>query len=228
MSNSARLRETHTKIGGGKTIFNDDALQHEKKLLDSVLKIKTELELIYPELTFVWRKKLHLKEIAEKLGKTSWVPASEDPFVSPDGGLLFIIWKGVEYPILISEAKKQGTNDERWLEGKELQSKGNGIERAHKNAKEFSLYNEALDYNPYVIFVCGCDFDHDSSIIDRLWGLTRYESMNTNLCLLHEDVTSIYMKGHYYKEEPNFWTVTEIYKIMKEIAVTLTDHVIKK
>ena len=228
MSNSAKLRKTHSKIGGGKTIFNEGALQHERKLQDSVLKLKLELESIYPKLKFIHRKKLHLSVIAKKLGKTSWTPSSKDPYISPDGGLLYLVWKGVEYPILISEAKKQGTNDERLLEGKKLQSKGNGIERAHKNAKEFSLYNEELDYNPYVIFACGCDFMKGSSIIDRLWGLTRYESMNKNLSLYGEDVTSVYLRGHDYIEEPNFWTVTELYEIMKEIAVGITNHIVEK
>ena len=183
---------------------------------------------MYPELTFVWGKKLNLNEIVKKLGKSSWKPASKNPYVSPDGGLLFLVWNGVRYPILISEAKKQGTNDERYIEGKKNQSKGNGIERAFKNALAFSQYNEKLDYNPYVIFTCGCDFDKDSSIIDRLWGLTRYEPMNTNLSLFEEDVTSVYLRGHHYTEEPNFWTVTEIYEIMKEIAVGITNHIIEK
>ena len=228
MSSSARLRKTHTKIGGGRTIFNEEALQHERKLQHSVLKIKSELESLYPELKFTYQKKLHLSEIAKKLGKTSWKPASKKPYVDPDGGLLFLEWNGVRYPILISEAKKQGTNDERYKEGKKKQGRGNGIERAFKNALAFSQYNEKLDYNPYVIFGCGCDFDTDSSIIDRLWGLTRYEPMNKNLSLHHEDVTSVYLKGHHYTEEPNFWTVSEIYEIMKEIAVTITNHVTGK
>tara|TARA_Y100000296_G_scaffold961_1_gene973 strand:- start:668 stop:1354 length:687 start_codon:yes stop_codon:yes gene_type:complete len=228
MSNSAKLRKTHSRIGGGKTIFNENAFQHERNLQDSVLQLKEELESIYPKLKFIHRKKLYLSVIAKKLGKTSWTPSSKNPYISPDGGLLYLEWKGVEYPILISEAKKQGTNDERLLEGKKPQSRGNGIERAHKNAKEFSLYNEKLDYNPYIIFACGCDFDEESSIIDRLWGLTRYEPMNKNLSLYHEDVTSVYLRGHHYTEEPNFWTVIELYEVIKEIAIDITNHIMEK
>ena len=227
MSNSARLSETHTKMGGGKAIFNESALQHERKLQESVLKIKSELESMYPELKFTHGKKLYLSEIVEKLGKT-FTPASKKPYVDPDGGLLFIEWNGTEYPVLISEAKKQGSNDVRLKKGLKIQSRANAIERAYKNALAFSQYNEKLDYNPYVIFACGCDFDKDSSIIDRLWHLTRFEPMNTNLSLFNEDVTSVYLKGHHYTEEPNFWTVDEIYEIMKEIAVGITNHIIEK
>jgi hypothetical protein len=227
MSNSARLSETHTKMGGGKAIFNESALQHERKLQESVLKIKSELESMYPELKFTYRKKLYLSEIVEKLGKT-FTPESKKPYVDPDGGLLFIEWNGTEYPVLISEAKKQGSNDARLKKGLKKQSRANAIERAYKNALAFSQYNEKLDYNPYVIFACGCDFDKDSSIIDRLWHLTRFEPMNTNLSLFNEDVTSVYLKGHHYTEEPNFWTVSEIYEIMKEITVGIINHVTGK
>ena len=58
--------------------------------------------------------------------------------------------------------------------------------------------------------------------------MTRFQDFNTNLCLFEEDVTSIYMKGHHYTEEPNFWTVSEIYEIMKEIAIDVTNHIIEK
>lgn len=227
MSSSARLRKTQTRDGGGRSMFNANAKQHEKNLQDSVLKIKSELESMYPELKFTYRKKLYLSEIVEKLGKT-FTPESKKPYVDPDGGLLFIEWNGTEYPVLISEAKKQGSNDARLKKGLKKQSRANAIERAYKNALAFSQYNEKLDYNPYVIFACGCDFDKDSSIIDRLWHLTRFEPMNTNLSLFNEDVTSVYLKGHHYTEEPNFWTVSEIYEIMKEITVGIINHVTGK
>ena len=68
MSSSARLRKTQTRDGGGRSMFNANAKQHEKNLQDSVLKIKSELELKYPELTFIWEKRLLLKDIAESIG----------------------------------------------------------------------------------------------------------------------------------------------------------------
>ena len=157
MSDSAKLSDTHTRDGGGRSMFNANAKQHERKLQESVLKIKSELESMYPELKFTYRKKLYLSEIVEKLGKT-FTPESKKPYVNPDGGLLFIEWNGTEYPILISEAKKQGTNDVRLKKGLKIQSRANAIERAYKNALAFSQYNEKLDYNAYVIFACGCDF----------------------------------------------------------------------
>ena len=158
MSSSARLRKTQTRDGGGRSMFNVNAKQHEKNLQDSVLKIKSELELKYPELTFIWEKRLLLKDIAESIGVSDCkelIEANGDPYITPDGGFLFVEWNGVRYPILVSEAKKQGTNDERYLEGKDKQSMGNGIERAPKNADLIVMWCEKLNYNPYVIF-CGC------------------------------------------------------------------------
>jgi type II restriction enzyme len=231
MSSSARLSETHSKMGGGKAIFNKSALQHERKLQESVIKIKTELELKYPELTFIWEKKLLLKDIAESIGVsdcTELIEANGDPYIIPDGGFLSVEWNGVRYPILVSEAKKQGTNDVRFKKGLKIQSKGNGIERAPKNADLIAMWCERFDYNPYVIFACGCDFAKGSSIRLRLIGMTRFKDYNTNLSMCDENVTSIYMKGHHYTEEPNFWTVDEIYEIMKEIAVGITNQIIEK
>ena len=234
MSSSARLSETHSKIGGGKAIFNKSALQHERKLQESVIKIKLELELMYPELKFTHRKNLYKREIAEVVKPiTPWVPASKDPYISPDGGLLFVEWNGVEYPILVSEAKKQGTNDVRFKKGLKIQSKGNGIERAPKNALEIWSYCKKYDFNPYVIFCCGCDFYDTSSINDRLDVMTQYEPRGFNYSLFekdgeHPNMVSIYIKSHHYTEEPNFWTVDEIYEIMKEIAINITNHIIEK
>ena len=50
MSDSARLRKTQTRDGGGRSMNNANAKQHEKKLQDSVLLIKSELESMFPEL----------------------------------------------------------------------------------------------------------------------------------------------------------------------------------
>jgi len=234
MSESARLRKTQTRDGGGRSMNNANAKQHEKKLQDSVLLIKSELELMYPELEFTHRKNLYKREIAEVVDPiTPWVPASKDPFISPDGGSLFVEWNGVKYPILISEAKKQGTNDERYKEGLKKQGMGNGIERAPKNALEIWSYCKKYDFNPYVIFCCGCDFYDTSSINDRLDVMTQYEPRGFNYSLFkkdgeHQNMVSIYIKSHHYKEEPNFWTVGEIYEIMKEIAINITNHIIEK
>mgnify|MGYP001997831718 CR=1 FL=1 len=61
---------------------------------------------------------IYKTEIARNLGKPNWKPESKDPFIKPDGGVLYARIDGYMYPILVSEAKQQGTNDIRQEEGK--------------------------------------------------------------------------------------------------------------
>src|SRR3546814_2927056 len=66
------------------------------------------------------------------------------------------------------EMKRQGTNDQRALEGKGKQSQGNAIERLGKNLIGF---RSALQYEritPFVCFGWGIDFAPGSSILDRV------------------------------------------------------------
>ena len=226
MSDSAKLSETHTRDGGGRSMFNANAKQHERKLQESVLKIKSELESMYPELKFTYRKKLYLSEIVEKLGKT-FTPESKKPYVNPDGGLLFIEWNGTEYPILISEAKKQGTlffNEDGTLRKKltkkqkklalsgKKQGRGNAFERAYKNIEEFKLYCEDLDYFPYILFACGKDFECGSSILDRLDAMTRYEPRNINYVADSKQKVTAYVQKKYFTANEMFENIYDVAK----------------
>ena len=153
MSSSDRLRETDKNIGGGKAIFNDEAKNLEGKLSDTVQEVINYLQGIFPGVKFSWVKKLEKRKIAENIGKSHWKPCSKNPYILPDGGIVYAEIFGKVYPILISEAKKQGTNDKLLEEGKKKQAKGNAIERAVKNHSEISLYCRPYDYYPYCILV---------------------------------------------------------------------------
>ena len=111
MSNSARLKLTAASIGGGRGIFNEDASGHEDGMQESVSNLIPILQKEYPNIEFVWKKKITKREIVSKVNpKVSYRSEVETSFVSPDGGVLFIRYEGKDYPILISEAKKQGTH----------------------------------------------------------------------------------------------------------------------
>jgi len=214
MSNSERLRQTAASLGGGRGIFNEDALGHEVGLQESVSKLIPILQEEYPSVEFFWKKKITKREIATKVNpKVPYNPEVEKSFVSPDGGVLFVKYKGEEYPILISEAKKQGTNVIRLDEGLKKQSKGNAIERAFKNIDEFKLYCEDLDYFPYVIFACGCDFESGSSILDRLDAMTRYEPRNVNYVADLPQKVTIYVQDEYF-------TANELFDKIYDVAKT--------
>src|SRR3546814_5087809 len=85
----------------------------------------------------------------------------------PDGGILIL--KKEDDPsfqriVLAVEMKRQGTNDQRALEGRGEQSQGNAIERLGKNLIGF---RSALQYEritPFVCFGWGIDFAPGSSI----------------------------------------------------------------
>lgn len=69
-------------------------------------------------------------EIEEYYGRSFNINYNYDKRkLAPDGGA---IWMDNKYPILISEMKRQGTNDERKEEGKPKQPIGNAIERLGK------------------------------------------------------------------------------------------------
>tara|TARA_B110000503_G_scaffold140020_1_gene229805 strand:- start:682 stop:1392 length:711 start_codon:yes stop_codon:yes gene_type:complete len=228
MSSSERLRQTAASIGGGRGIFNEDALGHEVGMQKSVSKLIAILQEEYPSVEFLWKKKITKREIVAKVNpKVPYNPEVENSFISPDGGVLFVKYKGIDLPILISEAKKQGTlfflqdgelredlTDTQIslaLSGKE-QGKGNAIERAYKNIDEFKLYCEDLNYFPYVLFACGKDFECGSSILDRLDAMTRYEPRNVNYVADMPQKVTAYVQDEYFTANEMFDKIYDVAK----------------
>ena len=121
MSTSKHLRETHTELGGGRGIFTQGAKVLEGNLAKQVQALIPVLMVSYPDLEFVHRKTLTKSEISPE---DDYTPHSKGSGVKPDGGILFVKIRGELYPILVCEAKKQGTNDVRLAEGKKKQGKG--------------------------------------------------------------------------------------------------------
>ena len=84
-----------------------------------------------------------------------------DRTIKPDGGVI-ILEKTNEYNykkvILISEVKRQGTNDQRLKEGKSKQAQGNAIERLGKNLTGIKAMFNHENITPFVCFGWGCDF----------------------------------------------------------------------
>jgi len=95
-------------------------------------------------------------------------PSNKRVFMRPDGGILSVIIGSETIPILITEDKKQGTNDSRLAEGKSRQSTGNAIERGIKNIRASEMLCHASNVFPYVLFGSGCDFHPSETIAKRL------------------------------------------------------------
>ena len=86
MSTSKHLRETHTKLGGGRGIFTKGAKVLEGNLAKQVQALIPVLMVSYPELEFVHRKTLTKSEISPE---DDYTPHSKGSGVKPDGGILF-------------------------------------------------------------------------------------------------------------------------------------------
>ena len=243
MSRWERLRETHTDFGGGRGIFGQEAKTHDKKTGDTARYVFDVLKETFPSLNFRHRFRIRKEEINSKLnhidarlGVTQFVDTSS---VKPDGGIIEVMdvhggWR----VILVSEAKKQGTNVERIKEGLGKQAQGNAIERTHKNIAELKNYMLGENYFPYVVFMHGSDlttdvlhvsepsgeiFDlHPTSIPDRLTAANYGMPVNAPYCrnIIAEHVdgskTRLQIASLYMRNDP--WTKEEMADVMIEIA----------
>lgn len=221
MSSSKQLRQTHVKIGGGKSIFNEDAKKIETTLLKAIKSLIVSLEEQFPSIIFWWNFKIDKFDIAKNIGKSNWTSCSKSPFIKPDGGVLYAKINEKIYPILVCEAKKQGTNDKLLEEGKKKQSKGNAIERAVKNHSELKLFFKPYDFYPYVIFASGCDFEKTSSINDRLDCMTEYEPRNVEYIFHPDKLATIWIRE-------NSWDYSEIYDRIESVSKNVVNYILNQ
>jgi len=137
--------------------------------------------------------------------------------IRPDGGVLMLVANdGEQFPILIAEVKNQGTNDLRVKEGLSRQAKGNAIERLGKNVIGLRAALKPEGIFPFVCFGYGCDFESDSSILDRVSTIAIFGQLNkTYLHALgpHE----MFDRGSFYFR-PHRWQIQEMGDIMFDIA----------
>ena len=138
--------------------------------------------------------------------------------IKPDGGILCV--DSAEeghflFPILIAEAKRQGTNVDRVQEGLSKQAKGNAIERLGKNliGLRTALLRESIF--PFVCFGYGCDFAPDSSILDRVSTMAMFGRLNKTY--LHNEGDGRFDRGSFYFREEK-WSIAEMREVMIDIA----------
>lgn len=173
-------------------------------------------------ISLIHEKQWHLKNIVSEL-KHSFPNVEfhyhfDSSSIRPDGGILYIQGKPgdkLSYPILIAEVKNQGTNDLRAAEGLPKQAKGNAIERLGKNliGLRTALLRETIF--PFVCFGYGCDFESDSSILDRVTTMAMFGKLNKTY--LHNEEECKFNRGSFYFR-PHQWSVSEMAVVMKDIA----------
>ncbi len=217
----ARKHQLRTQRTG--TIINVTSKKQESDIIKALNLVVAHLQTKFgTRITLVHEKQWYLYKIVSGLRHT--YPDVEFHYhfntssIRPDGGILYIQGSDedeIGYPILISEVKNQGTNDLRAKEGLPKQSKGNAIERLGKNliGLRAALMRESIF--PFVCFGYGCDFESDSSILDRVSTMAMFGKLNTTY--LHNEEQGKFNRGSFYFR-PQRWTVDEMADVMKDIA----------
>lgn len=219
MARKHQLREQRTG-----TVINATAKQQESDVIKALTRVVEHLGKKFgKKINLVHEKQWYLKDIVAEL-RHSYPDVDfhyhfDTSSIRPDGGLLYLRAKpgdGVSFPILIAEVKNQGTNDLRASEGLPKQARGNAIERLGKNliGLRTALMRETIF--PFVCFGYGCDFESDSSILDRVSTMAMFGRLNTTY--LHDEEGGKFDRGSFYFR-PNRWTVDEMVGVMKDIAV---------
>lgn len=218
MARKHQLRDQRTG-----TVINMTSKKQESDIIKALVQVVDHLQTKFgTRITLMHEKQWHLCKIVSELRHT--YPDVEFHYhfdsssIRPDGGILYIQGSNgddISYPILISEVKNQGTNDLRAKEGLPKQAKGNAIERLGKNliGLRAALMRESIF--PFVCFGYGCDFESDSSILDRVSTMAMFGRLNTTY--LHNEEQGKFNRGSFYFR-PQRWSVTEMAEVMKDIA----------
>jgi type II restriction enzyme len=195
----------------------DDA--EAKKATEEVVAI---LSSMYPNHTFSQESRLSFKKIEDYSGRNFTINYDyANRRLEPDGG---VIWMDGKYPILISEMKRQGTNDERIKEGKKKQAVGNAIERLGKNLIGFKNLYENDDILPFCCFCWGCDVTNET-FLGKLYTLNSFYELNI-----------VYDKPNNYRNKPftcilkeeGAYTLEELVMVMLQVAVGAIEYYTNK
>jgi hypothetical protein len=257
-SQSAALRSRIKTMHDGGQHFNDES-KHSEDRLTSVIQGKilpharARIEKIGGAVVFLKQISLYdVMEIFAQHNPDEDIDNCEENkkvYMKPDGGILIAIIDGKSYPILLTEDKLQGTNDERRAQGLARQATGNAIERAAKNIRGAEMLFCASPVFPYVLFASGCDLHSSETISKRLemmnYGVkNHYIEMSTIEQLVEarvaqmldriniakrfggKCVASMFVKAHKWDEMAHgasVWTIAEIEAVCMRVVDAAID-----
>lgn len=215
-------RKHQLRVHRSGTVINVTSKKQETDIVKALNQVVDHLRAKFgTQIALIHEKQWRLCDIVGELRQTypemDFHYHFETSSIRPDGGILYIQGhdETISYPILISEVKNQGTNDLRAKEGLPKQAKGNAIERLGKNliGLRVALMRESIF--PFVCFGYGCDFDADSSILDRVSTMAMFGKLNTTY--LFNEQQDKFNRGSFYFR-PQRWTVEEMVEVMRDIA----------
>lgn len=217
----ARKHQLRDQRGG--TVINVTSKRQESDVIVALRRVVEYLDGKFGKrLSLVHEKQWYLRDIVAELRhsypEVDFFYHFDSSSIRPDGGILYMQGRSddkLTYPILIAEVKNQGTNDLRAQEGLPKQAKGNAIERLGKNlvGLRAALMRESIF--PFVCFGYGCDFEPDSSILDRVSTMAMFGKLN--ITYLHNEEGGRFNRGSFYFR-PERWLVDEMVAVMKDIA----------
>lgn len=205
------------------TVINATSTQQETELVQALQKTALYLDRKFSGVKFhhtkLWRLADIVRELKSLHANVDFHHHFDNTSIKPDGGLLCLERReedGLKFPVLISEVKNQGTNDQRRKEGLPRQARGNAIERLGKNVigLRTALMRESIF--PFVCFGYGCDFEESSSILDRVTTISMFGKLNKTY-LHNEGTNGQFNRGSFYFR-PDRWRVEEMLAVMKDIA----------
>jgi len=199
-------------------IKNTESKKDDKDIKTAVkicLKLLSEQ---FPLHTFSVKSSLTFKEIWNYLNQKE-DKNLENRKIIPDGG---VIWMDNKYPVLITEMKKQGTNQERIAEGKKKQAVGNAIERYGKNLMAFHTFYQNTDILPVVAFCHGCDF-LDGVVQAKLYALNSFHEINK----IYDGIYKDRIKPSTILFKLDEWTVDELLQNMLPIVENSINYFLK-
>lgn len=223
MANSDFLRHNINQH----TVKNAESKHMDRDIIVAVRAVIDTLQAEYPSLSFKHQKTMKLVDIIAMISRQYpeyadlFGSPQNSSFISPDGGFLFATNKSGERRIvLVSEVKRQGTNDAREKEGLPQQAKGNAIERLGKNLIGIRAIFKNEGTLPFVCFGSGYDFQPGSSILDRVLTMNEFFPLN-----------KVFVKKDYLPFEPvtmlfryEDWTVEEMSQTMYSIAKAAIEY----
>jgi type II restriction enzyme len=216
MAHKTELREQRTG-----TVINITAKQMEKTVMQALDAVALYIQNKF-DVKLEHHREIFLRDVVldlqNRYRNVDFTYMFEKSSMRPDGGILYLVSKDdtQKYPILISEVKNQGTNDIRKQEGKPKQAKGNAIERLGKNVigLRTAMLHESIF--PFVCFGDGCDFEDDSSILDRVITISMFGKLN-KIRVHNEGESGIFNRGSFYFRAKH-WEAWEMEQIMQDIA----------
>jgi len=216
MANKHNLR-----LHRANTVINTRSKGQEKVMVRALVTVVAGLNAKFPGIklhhVIEWKLKDVVEQLRANFPKVDFHYFFSSSAMRPDGGILSLVAKnGQAYPILIAEKKNQGTNDLRALEGQGKQAKGNAIERLGKNVIGFRTAMKTETIFPFVCFGDGCDFDDDSSILDRVVTIAQFGKLNVEH-LHNQGSNSEFDRGTFYFRVEE-WSEDEMAQLSLKLA----------